>query len=48
MSDAARVGSTAASAGGLALAVLCAQQFIMAYKAVTERAGRNPPSRQIR
>jgi len=28
MSDTARVGSTAASAGGLALAVLCAQQFI--------------------
>jgi hypothetical protein len=27
MADAARAGSTAASAGGLALAVLCAQQF---------------------
>jgi len=41
MSDPARAGSTAASAGGLALAVLCVQQFIMAYKAATEKSGRN-------
>src|SRR5215216_6635083 len=34
MSDAARAGSTAASAGGLALAALCAQQFNMAYDTV--------------
>ena len=34
MSDAALVGSTAASAGGLALAALCAQQFNMAYDTV--------------
>ena len=44
MSDAARAGSTAASIGGQALAVLGVQQFITAYKAVTERAGRNPSS----
>src|SRR5215210_8044077 len=34
MSDSARAGSTAASAGGVALAILCAQQFIMAYDTV--------------
>jgi MFS family permease len=34
MPSAARVGSTAASAGGLALAALCAQQFNMAYDTV--------------
>src|SRR5215210_7186254 len=34
MSDEARAGSTAASAGGLALAVLCAQQFNMSYDTV--------------
>ena len=39
MSDAAQVRASTASAGGLALAVLCAQQFIMAYDSATERAG---------
>jgi MFS family permease len=34
MSDTARTGSTAASAGGIALAVLCAQQFNMSYDTV--------------
>jgi hypothetical protein len=34
MSDSARVGSTAASAGVLALAALCAQQFNMTYDTV--------------
>src|SRR4051794_15674704 len=34
MSDAARAGSTAATAGGLALAALCAQQFNMSYDTV--------------
>src|ERR687894_1041087 len=34
MSDSARVGSPAASAGGLALAALCAQQFNMSYDTV--------------
>ena len=34
MSDAARVGSTATSAGGIALAILYVQQFIMAYDTV--------------
>lgn len=34
MSESARVGSTAASAGGLALAALCAQQFNMSYDTV--------------
>lgn len=34
MSDTRRAGSTAASAGGVALAILCAQQFIMAYDTV--------------
>lgn len=34
MSDTTRAGSTAASAGGLALAALCAQQFNMAYDTV--------------
>ena len=31
----------ASSAGALALAMLCAQQFKLAYEAVTERAGCN-------
>ena len=31
MPNARRVGPTATSAGGLALTVLCIQQFIMAY-----------------
>jgi hypothetical protein len=34
MSDEARAGSTAVSAGGVALAVLCAQQFNMSYDTV--------------
>src|ERR671911_262474 len=34
MSEEARAGSTAGSAGGLALAVLCAQQFNMSYDTV--------------
>jgi MFS family permease len=34
MSDTVRTGSTAASAGGIALAVLCAQQFNMSYDTV--------------
>jgi MFS family permease len=34
MSNATRAGSTAASAGGLALAALCAQQFNMSYDTV--------------
>src|SRR5215218_2485586 len=34
MSDAARARSTTASAGGVALAVLCAQQFNMSYDTV--------------
>ena len=38
MSDAARAESTTASAGGMALAVLCVQQFIMACDAPAERA----------
>ncbi len=35
ISNATRVGPTATSAGGLALAVLCAQQFIMAYDTIS-------------
>lgn len=35
ISNATWVGPTATSAGGLALAVLCAQQFIMAYDTIS-------------
>jgi hypothetical protein len=34
-------GPNASSAGPLALAMLCAQQFKLSYEALTERAGCN-------
>ena len=45
MSEAtARSGSSVASAGALALAVLCSQQFIMAYDTVSMNVATSSPT----